>query len=173
MERNLRSFLIGIAVCCIAGLCAVSPAKAQEAFRKHGYVEIPASGANTYIDLSIMSHSDVQGVLELAVNVTCNYEGLRKAGLESGLKDVVFQTQHGEVRFDALCTCMANSADTMSLTNAYGVPGAPVLSDRDYDLIPTLALEKVTARDAGTGKKLDITRHIGLSPRAIPIIRKK
>lgn len=169
MKKSILSLCIGIVFFCIA----VYPVGAQQSFQKYGYVEIPESNENTYLDLGIMSYNDVQGVLELTVSITCNYDGLRKAGFDNGFENIVFQTQHGEARFKALCTCNANSTDKMLLTNPYGIPGSPDLTDKSYALIHTLLLEKVTVRDASTGKKKDITKHIGLEPRRIPIIVKK
>lgn len=69
-----------------------------------------------------------------------------------------------------MCTCVADSEATISFNRPYGVPGAPMPTDKALDLMNTLILEKVTAQDSKTGRPLDLTRHIGLDTRKPPVL---
>lgn len=166
--RFLLAFVLPLV--CLALVLHAAPVQARENYQHYGYREIPKSSDSTLLDVDIIHHQDMHGVLTIEARVSCNYTGLRKAGLQSGLKNVVFRTQHGVRQLKSLCTCVADSETTLSFNRAYGVPGAPMPSDRDLDLMNTLILNKVTASDARTGRALDLTRHIGLDTHKPPVL---
>lgn len=112
----------------------------------------------------------MRGVLTINASLTCNYNGLKKAGLSSGLKDIVIRTQHGTKKFKSMCTCTADSTEEVSFNHAYGVPGAPMPTARAMALMNTLILENVTAKNSKTGEVVDVTRHIGLRVHKPPVL---
>ena len=143
---NRRILLVAVCICllCMAGMSGIiSPVQAWKGYQHYGYREIPESSDNTWLDVDIINHHDMRGVLIMEAKVRCNYTGLRKAGI-SGLNNVVFRTQHGIARLKSMCTCVANSEETISFNRAYGVPGAPMPTDKALDLMNTLILEKVS-----------------------------
>lgn len=145
----------------------------EDPIKKYGYKEIQKSNDNTYIDVYISNNYYAKGVFGATVNLECNYDGLRKDGIDTGFEDIIFSTQHGDYEIKSLCSCESNKRDKFDIVNAYGVPGAPEISDEDFYLIHTVILKKVIAKNSATGKKIDITNHIGLYDVPIKVIKKK